>query len=180
MKTANSKTKALKAIIQREGSLDLILIGRCMDPFLIEGDCARVAAASDGDVKCGALCCSELANGALVMHRIVGQKGRRLILKGDCSTMAETCETEQLIGVVKCVKLRGSTEWLSCNADSWRSRVAAVLSRGLVAAVPGENNNQLKRRCCWYLVRKWGEHSRKALLRRCSAVRDGEFAEVSS
>ncbi len=180
MKAANSKAKALKAIIQRKGSLDLVLVGRCMEPFLVEGDCARVMAVSAADVKCGALCCLELANGTFVMHRIVGKKGRSLVLKGDCSMMAEICDIEQLIGVVKCVKLRESSEWLSFNSASWRARVSSLLSRGLAAAASGEKTRQFERRCCWYLTRKWGESCRKALIRRYSVTKDRELAETSS
>lgn len=99
----------LRARMRAQGHVDVRLSGRCMEPFLVAGDWARVVPAKD--VSVGDICLVALP-GAVALHRLVRRDGAELVTKGDFSGRAERVATSDVIGVATAFRLVGSRRWV--------------------------------------------------------------------
>lgn len=120
------RAMALRASLKRNGSAEVALRGRCMEPFLREGDVARVA--PTGSCRKGDLCLIQMPAGELAVHRVVKVGDGRLVTKGDYSGRAELVGADAVIGTVVALMLQGAGREVAYDPGAASRRLICFLS----------------------------------------------------
>lgn len=123
----DARSIALKASMSARGSLEIRLVGGCMEPLLSEGDTALIRPYEQAHV--GDICAFQLSSGTLALHRIVSIDKEMIILKGDKSSGIEHIDESDIIGIMDSVRVEGEGEWESMPRGRMRRHVKAWLSR---------------------------------------------------
>lgn len=124
-----SQVIALKAKLHKDGVLEIKLHGRCMEPFLREGDMARILPVES--IAIGDICLVELECKEVALHRAVGFKNDAIITKGDYSGMAEEISPDHILGCARAFKFSGSNGWVNYLPRIAQKSFSAWLSRGV-------------------------------------------------
>ncbi len=159
----NSEPYVVKAILNKNGYIDVHLRGHCMEPFLVNGDVVRIKAIDSSQIIPGNLCLIKLDNETLAIHRVIQIKNDMFVTKGDYSGFAEKCYADQMLGITYSVKLNSCNSWCSYDSASFQARLSAFLSAKLVKDKETKFHD-LKHKNCKKLAYKWGLHCRKKLL----------------
>jgi len=125
----------MRAVLDRGGLFGFRARGTSMTPFLRDGDTLTIAPLAVESPRIGDVLAFSYPTGngsRLVVHRLVGRRGRNLVLQGDASgSTPEIISSEDILGrLVKVVRKgehvrlglgpeRGLIAWLSCTGVLW-------------------------------------------------------------
>jgi hypothetical protein len=93
----NTLLQIIRAKVKSNGSCVISLNGRCMEPFLMSGDKARIVYSNQ--INIGDVVLIELQNGGGALHRVVEANGDIFRTKGDYSGKSELISSNNIIGV---------------------------------------------------------------------------------
>lgn len=127
---SSPRVLALKAKLRRDGFIEVKLHGRCMEPFLVAGDTARISPVET--VEVGDICLVELESGELALHRIVSMRDDYVLTKGDYSGLAEKRQVEHVFGRARAFRFRDTDRWVDFSPSKAAKRRSAWLSRIII------------------------------------------------
>ena len=130
MDIANSSNKnvlILKAKLKKNGFIEMVLSGKCMEPFLYAGDKSKIIKFDSCFI--GDICLICLNDGSLALHRIIDIDNNDFITKGDFSGKAEHVAKENIIGKAIAFCLNDSQNWVSYDNVKYEATKVAKYSR---------------------------------------------------
>ena len=118
----------IRAHMRLYGHFDIRLKGRCMEPFLIAGDVARITPikqAIEGDI------CLIVLGDAVTLHRLVKINGADLLTKGDYSGHVEHIVSSGIVGLATEFCFAGGSRWIEYKSSRDEKTHLAKLSLSL-------------------------------------------------
>ena len=116
-----------RTVLQQEGFLLLHTTGISMEPMLHEGREQSLIVPVEGAVKVNDVVLFSRPNGQFVLHRVVFQKGRDYLIRGDNSFAKERVPRERIIGVLQGYYI--SDTFVDCRTNSNYLRYVKHLRR---------------------------------------------------
>lgn len=123
-------------LLRQGGRLRVKARGSSMLPFILDGEVVLVAPAAGAELRVGDVVCYETPPGTLVLHRVIGRRGERLVTKGDALTSTDVISRARVLGRVVAVERRGRLRRLDTRAARWRNAAVAALAPVLPRLLP--------------------------------------------
>ncbi|MBX9035130.1 S24/S26 family peptidase [Gordonibacter massiliensis (ex Traore et al. 2017)] len=164
----NAELIALKARLEKSGSITVALTGMCMEPLLREGDEAFVR--PQDKIGIGSICAFQDADGSLNVHRVIAVDGTTVTLKGDKSNKREVVDRSHVLGVVGSVRLCGVQGWREMPAGPARRYISAQFSKriyhdtAIVRSAPAAKAARLYRRFFRHALMAFNRQARARML----------------
>lgn len=133
-------TGLMQAVLDRNASFRFRAAGSSMTPFIRDRDAVTVYPKAGCRIRRGDVVAAvHPQTGKLIIHRVVAEKGRALVIKGDnCRVPDGRVEMEQILGVVRAVERGGKKRWFGAGTEkrlvAWASQ-SGILNRLLLPAL---------------------------------------------
>ena len=151
----------LRAKVHAQGYCEITLSGRCMEPFLIAGDMARIVSTVTPTV--GDIALVELDSGLVALHRIVHVSNHAYITKGDFTGITECIPEENVIGVAECFSLDG-VHW--SKDQRTQNEIAELVRLSIRLSDRSDPATARTRTVIW----EFNETARERMLRECACI----------